>query len=54
MVIYIKNPDPQNLYNFNTSDRFMENFEFEFIYDMAFYPQGMSWPSGQGIGLAIV
>ena len=33
--LYI-NPDPQNLYNFNIGDRFMDIFEFELVYDMAF------------------
>jgi hypothetical protein len=33
--LYI-NPDPQNLYNFNIGDRFMDVFEFELIYDMAY------------------
>ncbi len=29
-------PDPQNLYNFNIVDRFMDIFEFELVNDMAF------------------
>ena len=33
--LYI-NPDPQNLYNFNIGDRFLDTFEFELIYDMAY------------------
>ena len=33
--LYI-NPDPQNLYNFNIGDRFLDVFEFELIYDMAY------------------
>ncbi len=33
--LYI-NPDPQNLYNFKIGDRFMDIFEFELIYDMAY------------------
>ena len=33
--LYI-NPDPLNLYNFIIGDRFMDIFEFELIYDMAY------------------
>ena len=33
--LYI-NPDSQNLYNFNIGDIFMDIFEFELIYDMAY------------------
>ena len=30
------NPDPQNLYNFNIGDRFIDTFEFELVYDMSY------------------